>query len=262
MKRTTHAIFSADHPTINVKLPTAWQQLTQQELHDVYSIICTCTANGIEGLSFRLFRYFGKVKVLRRENDGFVCSLACKDGKNVRRIVCRIIPELLAELLEPLSFIHDPGFVPVRLDKWHGAVAVNAQLHGLTFGEYLQVENLYQGFITSNNMEAVKKLAAILYPGLKHKYVDNVFVYNLLQWMVQVKQSFARMWPNFFRPVTEHAESPSMLEVMNNEIRVLTGGDVTKEEVILGTECWRALTELDFKAKEAEEFKRQMAKSN
>ena len=46
-----------------------------------------------------------------------------------------------------------------------------------------------------------------------------------------------------------------MLEIMNNEIRVLTGGDVTKEQAILATDCRRALTELDFKAKEAREFK-------
>ena len=34
-------------------------------------------------------------------------------------------------------------------------------------------------------------------------------------------------------------------------IRALTGGDITKEESILKTDTWRALTELDALAKEA-----------
>ena len=42
---------------------------------------------------------------------------------------------------------------------------------------------------------------------------------------------------------------------MNNQIRALTEGDVTKENEILALDTWRALTELDAKAREAEEFK-------
>lgn len=52
----------------------------------------------------------------------------------------------------------------------------------------------------------------------------------------------------------------SMAEVMNNEIRALTGGDISKEDMVLSTDCWRALTELDYKAKEAEDFNKEMAK--
>ena len=44
---------------------------------------------------------------------------------------------------------------------------------------------------------------------------------------------------------------------MNAQIRVLTGGDITKEEAVLSMDTWRALTELDAKAKEVEDIKRQ-----
>ncbi len=40
----------------------------------------------------------------------------------------------------------------------------------------------------------------------------------------------------------------------------MTGGDVTKEEEILHIDTWRALTELDAKAKEADEFNQKMKK--
>ena len=44
---------------------------------------------------------------------------------------------------------------------------------------------------------------------------------------------------------------------MNAQIRALTGGDITKEEAVLSMDTWRALTELDAKAKEVEDTKRQ-----
>ena len=45
---------------------------------------------------------------------------------------------------------------------------------------------------------------------------------------------------------------------MNAQIRALTGGDITKEAAILQMDCWRALTELDAKAREAEEIRNQL----
>jgi uncharacterized protein YbjQ (UPF0145 family) len=44
---------------------------------------------------------------------------------------------------------------------------------------------------------------------------------------------------------------------MNAQIRALTGGDITKEDQILQKDTWRALTELDAKAKDAEELRKQ-----
>ena len=45
-----------------------------------------------------------------------------------------------------------------------------------------------------------------------------------------------------------------MRAVMNAQIRALTGGDVTKEREVLSMDCWRALTELNEKAREQQEF--------
>jgi uncharacterized protein YbjQ (UPF0145 family) len=50
------------------------------------------------------------------------------------------------------------------------------------------------------------------------------------------------------------------MDRMNAEIRALTGGDITKEQAVLEMDCWRALTELNEKAREAQEFKKKYAK--
>ena len=41
---------------------------------------------------------------------------------------------------------------------------------------------------------------------------------------------------------------------MNAQIRALAQGDITKEKEILSMDCWRALTELNEKAREIKEF--------
>ena len=48
---------------------------------------------------------------------------------------------------------------------------------------------------------------------------------------------------------------------MNAQIRALTDGDITKESAVLEKDCWRALTELDAKAREAEEFRKRYPKA-
>lgn len=259
--RTTRASFSADPPTINVTLPTTWTDLSQPELLFVYRTMCARADSGAAAVWFAIFRRLARAKVARRAGEKYVLRFIASEGGKLRRVYLCVSPEELAELLMPLSFISSPGDVPVRLDRWHRATAVDAALHGVDFGTYLQIENLYQGYLLDpNNEDVFFKLASILYPGVKHRHIDEVFVLNVLQWVVQIKSMFARQWANFFKPAAAGGEAPSMLEVMNNEIRALTGGDVTKEDVIFATDCWRALTELDFKAKEADEMKRELAK--
>ena len=43
---------------------------------------------------------------------------------------------------------------------------------------------------------------------------------------------------------------------MNTQICALTGGDITKEKEVLEMDCWRALTELNAKAKDNEDLEK------
>ena len=45
------------------------------------------------------------------------------------------------------------------------------------------------------------------------------------------------------------------MPAMQAQIRALTDGDVTKLQAVYDTACWDAITELDNKAREAEEFR-------
>ena len=89
---------------------------------------------------------------------------------------------------------------------------------------------------------------------------------DFLQQFSSLKHYFARLFPHFLQPMSSSSEdllgyAPPIGEVlrtaMNAQIRALTGGDITKEEAVLSMDTWRALTELDAKAKEVEDIKRQ-----
>lgn len=51
-------------------------------------------------------------------------------------------------------------------------------------------------------------------------------------------------------------EVPDLREIMNAEIRALTGGDITKLEAVLSADTLDALTELNAKAREAREIEK------
>ena len=248
------ATFSDERNAINFNLPKGWDELSQNEL----CMVMRCKARQEEPhqAKFAVLLHLTGLKVLHREGEMWVCSVPTGEN-NPNRFL--LDPELLPGLLEGLNWMDDPGDVPVRLDTLHGAEALPVRLHGVAFTTYLQCENCYQGILQSQKQEAVQHLATLLYPGLREKLAvwEQLLV---IQWWAQLKAMFAELFPHLFKPCGATVGTPDMMEVMNNQIRALTGGDVTKEEEILNIDTWRALTELDAKAKEADEFNQKMKK--
>lgn len=247
---------------IGVNLPKVWQDLSQEELAKVYEYMARYED---EDVRFHLIRYFANITLdhKTKPNEGkFKCYVTVMVDVKPQKFVVYLTPAMFACWAEELNWLADPGDVPVRLEQQFGVSAVNAQFHGVPFSTYLKVENLYQGYLQSKNPAAIQKIESLLYPGSKVLDVPgNARIWNILHWIEPVKRVFSRNFPHFFRPAGgEGSTPPNMLEIMNNQIRALTGGDITKEEEIYKIDCWRALTELDYKAKEAEEFKRLQAK--
>lgn len=249
----TRVTFSADRNALNFDFPTGWEELSQGELAMVMR--CKARQNDPYQAKLAVLLHLTDLKVIRRESDQWLCAVPAGEKKPHRFL---LDSETLSELLDGLNWIEDPGSVPVRLDRLHGATALQAKLHGVAFTAYLQCENCYQGILQNHSEAAVQHLANLLYDGLTTKLTiaEQLMV---IMWWTQVKTMFAALFPNFFKP-NDSTGDTDMTEVMNNQIRALTGGDVTKEEEILGIDTWRALTELDAKAKEADEFNAKMKK--
>lgn len=240
--------------SLDLTCPTSWKEVSDEQLRDIaeFSVLgrdvdyvktlLLMKWNGLQVVSGRGFRAEKGLHWLRK-------------GK----LICRVSSKQLASAVSVLDFLEQVPEIPIRLEQINGCSAVRADLRDTLFGEYLQIENLYQGFLVSNNPEALDRAAAILYPGLEKKLTEaERFI--ILLWLAGLKNLFARQFDELYRPVadTQPDEASSQHDIMLTQLRALTGGDVTKMQQVRETATWDALDELNEKAREARELKKMM----
>ena len=156
--------------------------------------------------------------------------------------------------------------MPVRIARIGKYRALPADFEKVPFEQYLFVDNLFQGYLNTQQDELLLQMAQILY-GSDHVKPTKAHLVGIFYWMASLKQYFASLFSNFYKPAPAKGEGnllgisqpdiySQLRDSTNAMIRALTGGDITKEERILKMDTWRALTELDAKAKEAEELRK------
>lgn len=181
-------------------------------------------------------------------------------------VLKRLNPAHLAVAQQYLNFLDTPPTVPVRPSHLGKGTAIDKEFHNVPFATYLVIENLWQG--TLETLQEVKdvpslgtppaaalELLTYLYEGYDKTQVKPWHIIILLLWMQGLKSYLALTFPHLFHKAdTTDNAAVNMREVMESEIRALTGGDITKREEVLKADTWAALTELDAKAREAEEL--------
>lgn len=177
--------------------------------------------------------------------------------------------EALSYAISYFDFLDNPPQIPPILTSIGGAKGMNPQLQGAPFGKYLELQQGWQSLLhTQGQNEAQTQtqlhgLLKILYLGLKAEDIRPRHELMVAEWMQGLNAYFAQKWPFLFmRQSTETAPPPDIEAIINAQIRALTGGDVTKEKEILNIDTWRALTELNEKAREAYEMRCEMEKRN
>ena len=167
----------------------------------------------------------------------------------------------IAESTEALTWLGDFPVYPVRLSRIGIHRPVRADFQNVSFGDFLALDNLYQGFLQTKQSELLHDMALVMYQ-TKHIHLSKVEQINIFYWFTSLKRWFANMFSHFFKMEQAGENSSTVLSFkelqqnMNTQIRALTGGDITKEKEVLEMDCWRALTELDAKAVDYEEMKK------
>lgn len=244
-KKKTPALSSVKE--LNFKFPKSWQELSQKQLKSVFVFL---SAYPEIAALVKIACYFSNLVIVRKVDDGlFSCRLATEQG--VHTVTISSV-EMVA-MTDAFEWVKEPGEVPVLLGNLYGNTAIDTALHGVPFETYLMLENLFQGYLMSNDEKAVCEMASLVYPGETIKVLKPFEVFALCLWFTQLKAMFSSSFPNFFKPVSG-SSAVSMVDVMHAEIRALTGGDITKTSLVLEADTWVALAELDAKAREAEEF--------
>lgn len=238
---------------IDFSVPQGWHELSDTQLRYVYTLIAdNFTTDQIKLLY--LFKW-SKTRLLATKSKGLYIV---QQGDEIFELTSM----MLAEILPHIDWLSQMPTSPVRLAKLHGHEAGNADFQGVPFGDYIVADNLYQGYLQTQQDALLDQLAAVLY-GATMKLTDAERI-SIFYWLASLKTFFARRFPDFLQP-TANADSgnllgtsqPSVEEAMNAQIRALTKGDITREQEILSLDTWRALTELNAQAKEYHALKAQ-----
>lgn len=255
--RNVAASFSVDESGrthLKLSLPRSWKELTQDQLH----YVCTLLASGVkmDELKHYCFLHFGNFKVVSRWGEDWIIGI--RTGFISRREFFFSKEELAALSCRWLGWMDRQPEVVVRIVSEKRFKAINPYLHGLPFEDYLVLENLWQGFLYSKESEPLDRMVRILYQN-DINAVPSVLRASTMLWFNAFKMFCFDHWPNLFSHSASGGEGEVDVEsITNMQIRALTGGDITKEKEILQMDVWRALTELDAKAKEAKEQRQQL----
>lgn len=254
--RTHPCTFSKDKG-LELSAPRSWEELTQAQLRYVF-FLQSRFAEPVVVKTYLLLRLCG-LKVRRKVAGGAVCTFK-SDGDGKARTIYITVWQLQS-LLHQFDYIDTYEGMGVRLDGIQGFHAVDVNLHGLCFIDYLNCEGAWQRFLLTQDARHTDRLASLLYRDSKGGEADGLHLspteqVAVMAWYGYVKGVFARFFPHLFKPSTGGGklDGHAILSMQNAQLRALTDGDVTKEKEVEGLDCWRCLTELNEKAREAAEF--------
>ena len=254
---------------IELTAPSSWKELTESQLIYI-SWLLTTRALSKEELRAHAFVRLTGLTVITRHNGLWVCEF-----KKQRFI---LQPEAVTSFCRKFSFLTDGITEITPLVEMADQACVDIRMRGIPLKQYLACENYYQAFVFTQQESFLNYLCACFYTD-REKFNDNETAerakefeeipfhirYTVFLWYFGLKGVLSKSFPNFFRKAEEldedePATAPDMRKVMNNMVRALTGGDVTKLHAVYNTETWDALAELDAKALEYAEYEKRMNK--
>ena len=241
--------------TIDFHVPQGWHELSDKQLRYVYQLLAKEYATD-EIKTLCLLRW-SATKVIGKQDSG---AYLLRKGN----ILFEVTPLTLAELLPALDWLGSLPTSPVRLSKINRQHALPADFSEVPFETFIICDNLYQGYLQTQDDALLDELGATLYgKSIDFKPYERI---SIFYWFASLKDSLSRKYSDFFQPIADAATggnllgsaSPSVEDAMNAQIRALTKGDVTKEAEVLALDTHRALTELNAQAREYKELNAKM----
>lgn len=254
--------------TLDLKAPTSWSELTQEQLDYLLRCIALInrtntgrrfssredfSAQSAAQVAIRCLFHWNGIRVRCPYGSGWLIAHDGEEGV--------VSTADLAAATEPMAWISSIPEQPVRLDTIDGAHAVAADIDdGFSFDDYLSCEALWQVWQDSQQDQLLRDMAAILYRKEDIAPKEHELL-SVFYWWASLKEVLSRRYPDFLKsmPVgsgASHVDEQSLRRSMDSQIRALTKGDITKEDVILALPAHRALTELDALAREYDELNR------
>lgn len=250
-----------------IEIPDGWDKLSDRQAAVVISVMSLCEGlSREEALLICSLRLSG-IKMLKASADGALLMIpkVYVHGKAPGNIVSCFPYERLRGLVASMRWALDMPHIPWRPSRLMKARPTERCLTDLTFGQFLQADALYHGYITKKDPEMMVALAKILVPGAKRPPASWE-IQAMVMWFASAKVHLAKKFSSLF---AAPAGSPggSMAPVQGSigksvdaQLRALTKGDPLKEDAVLQLPLYRALTELDAQAEEYSRIKQMQKK--
>lgn len=240
---------------IELTAPSNFSEMTEKELRYLCSLLVAGQSE--TQIHVKCFIRFTGIKIITRY-DGIYWF-----AKPKLKGLFKLTDEEVADFASRFRFLTSRynGIAPFH--KIGRAKPMDKLLRNTTFAMYFEAENHYQAYIFKKDKKYLLKLLAVLY-SKPEKWMDHhataVDSMMCLLWFMGIKEYFARKWKYLFK--REDAEAtddnpipPNMYQIITNQVRMLTDGDITKNKQVLGSPTWDALTELNNKCREYEQLK-------
>jgi len=252
---------------VELKAPINYSELTEKQLRYVAALQIAGNSE-MQIWSKCLLKFTGLQPVVGDKSKYFFKK------KNVKTIFEVEIEDLL-NFANALRFLtkNYKGIIP--LARLKNFAPCSALLEDVKFSQYLEAENYYQAYMFTKDETFLHGLMATLYnkkgkpynndlTDLKAKSLAKCSKEEKLicfMWFVGVKEFFAEKFKFLFAggatklEEEEEPQAPDMYAIIQNQVRALTDGDITKREAVLNSLTWDALEELNNKIREAKQMK-------
>jgi hypothetical protein len=253
--------------TINLTAPRNYGEMTEAQVR--YLAALQVSGMSEETIWTKCFIRFTGIKVISGTSKRYLFA-----KKHLKGFFRLSIEEVLF-FSKRMNFL-TKRFVGIRPMAKIGKYQVcDELLRDTTFIQYLEAENFYQAFLYTKDDVHLYKLMATLYQAEK-EYDNNLTDKKLkyfarhtsetekliiVMWMIGIKEYFSNQFKYLFGRMEVDDEygptAPDMYSIIQNQIRLLTDGDITKREKVLSSNTWDALEEINAKIREAQELKKQ-----
>lgn len=167
--------------TINITVPRGWHELSQRQLRYLFFLISEgYSSTAIKTLC--LFRWSG-LRVISRKQGQFYLRL--------NKTEFFVTALQIAEAVTSLAWVDSYPKMPVRFERIGRHRAVRADFQGVPFETFIVCENLYQGFLHTQNEELLSQMATHLYES-KRVRPDKVQRIAIFYWFASLKDYLSR----------------------------------------------------------------------
>lgn len=161
---------------LNINIPKSWQELPDKELRFVFRLLQgEYSLTQIKTLC--LLRW-GQLKVVRREGAVFIVRHHKKNYPLTTLQICEVCGLARAneagfngraqansnvvQSTEALAWLGDFPQYPVRLSRIGIYRPVRADFQNVSFGDFLALDNLYQGYLQTQREELLHDMALVI----------------------------------------------------------------------------------------------------